>query len=83
MAREGYALVLDDGQEYFCVEELEIEGRRYLYLVTTDEPAKMRFAELINNDGEESVRIIGDEQELKRIVKAFQEKMAAENGQND
>ena len=66
--------VLDDGREYLCFSQIELDGKNYIYLITTEEPIEIRFAEQIDVDGETQIRVIGNRAEKLKLIQAFQAK---------
>lgn len=69
-ASEG--LTLDDGREYLCFERLKLDNKDYLYLITTDEPTEIRFAEQALINDEPQIRLIGARAEKLKLIKALQ-----------
>ena len=68
---EGSAL---NNQEYLCFDQAKLDGKHYLYLITTDEPAEICFAEQIVQNDEPQVRLIGNQAEKIKLFKLLQSK---------
>lgn len=73
MIESGEAVVVDD-VEYLCFDTADIDGKQYLYLITTDEPNEIHFAEQIMEGDNLKVRIIGNLAEKQKLIKIMQEK---------
>ena len=71
MIDPGEGLTLDDGREYLCFERLKLDGKDYLYLITTDEPTEIRFAEQALVDNEPQIRLIGSRAEKLKLIEAL------------
>ena len=73
MAKHNEVIKLDNGEEYFCFERMELDGKEYLYLISMKEPHVVRFAERTKADDGAEIRIIGGREEKVRLVQAFQD----------
>ena len=73
MIESGEAVVVDD-VEYLCFDTADIDGKQYLYLITTDEPNEIQFAEQVTEGDNLKVRIIGNINEKQKLIKLMQEK---------
>ena len=76
MINVGEAITLDDGQEYLCFEQVELDGKHYLYLITTNEPNLVRLAEQMGADDDLQIRIIGEKTEKQQLIAALRNKLA-------
>ena len=65
------------GREYLCFDQVELDGVRYLYLITTETPTVMVFAETATVDGETQARIVGDQAIKQKLFGMIQEKISA------
>ena len=73
MLEPGDAIALD-GQEYLCFDQAKLDGKHYLYLITTSEPAEICFAEQTLIDDEPQVRIIGNQTEKNKLFSLLKSK---------
>ncbi|MBQ3296815.1 hypothetical protein IJH01_01630 [Candidatus Saccharibacteria bacterium] len=69
----GEVVVLD-GRDFLCFERLELDGKDYLYLISTDDLADICFAEQMMVDGEPQIRTIGNKDTKLKLTAAFQAK---------
>lgn len=73
MVNQGESIIID-GQEYLCADQITLDGKQYLYLVTASDSIEFCFTEPIEIDGQPQVRIIGDPAEKRQILAAIQAK---------
>ena len=73
MVESGEAVVVND-IEYLCFDTTDLDNKHYLYLITTDEPNEIFFAEQIMEGDDLKVRIIGNKAEKTKLIKKMQEK---------
>ena len=75
MIKPGKGILLEDGQEYVCLETTQLEGKDYIYLVTLEEPYSVCFAEQQLIDGEPQIRIINEKALKEKLFPLFQAKI--------
>ena len=75
MVEIGEGIVFE-GIDYICFGKTTLDGKNYLYLVTADEPFRIRFAELATHNGKEKICLIGDRDTKLRLLADFQSKTA-------
>jgi len=75
----GEIVTLDNGKEYICFGRAVAENQKtYLYLMTTTEPIEICFGEEIIVDGAGvSVRVLGDKDEKRIALEAFEKNLKA------
>ena len=70
----GEVAVLEDGKEYICFNETELNGESYVYLMTNSKPLEVRFAkQSINDSGELELEIVEEQDKKEQLLKMFQE----------
>ncbi|MFA5408308.1 MAG: hypothetical protein WC343_06000 [Bacilli bacterium] len=69
LIEKGEVLTLDDNQDYCVVEVVELDGKRYLYLVNEDESkSEVIIAEEKHDAEGVIVETLDDKAQMKRIV---------------
>lgn len=66
------AIMLDDNKEYYVVEIVELDGKRYLYLVNEED---VMIAEEIIEGNDISIETIDDFEKIKEIMKIVSERL--------
>ncbi len=79
MIEPGEGIILEDGQEYLCLEKIEFEGKNYVYLTTIEEPYSICFGEEVIIDNEPQIIIIGEKETKLKLLPLFQEKIKNNN----
>lgn len=74
MINQGESVIID-GQEYFCADTIELDGKQYLYIVTATDSLEFCFAEQSMLNNELQIRIVGDHAEKDKILTALQAKI--------
>jgi hypothetical protein len=68
------AITLDNNKEYYVVEIVEQDNKRYLYLVNEEDTDVIVAEELIEGD-EIIIETLDDEEKIKEIVKIVTERL--------
>lgn len=72
----GQNITLDNGEEYFCFNAIEMNGNNYLFLTSTTEPVKVIFASCEDAENNRlNLRIVNNREEKLQIFKAFKDKL--------
>lgn len=72
---KGEAVTLDDNKEYYVVDIVYDEGKKYIYLITDEEENKVVIGEEIVENKEVFIETISDPDIMKRVM----EKIASTN----
>ena len=74
MIKTGTCITLE-GREYLCFDQAELGGVNYLYLITTEAPTEIVFAETSEVDGEIQARIVGNQDIKQQLFEIIREKI--------
>lgn len=75
MINPGEAIIFEDGRTYICACNLKYNDKKYLYLVTIDEPIKVCFAEQITNGERPQIQVVSNKALKSTLFEAFQIKI--------
>ena len=75
MLDKGDLLILSNGKEYIVINQLQFEGKNYVYLVTKDGVSGIAVC-LFEND---TLTTISDGEFLQLLLKKFKEQQEAQN----
>jgi len=67
----GETAVLENGKEYVCFSELELNGISYVYLVTNSAPLEVRFAKQIVKEEGIELTIVENPEEKQFLLESF------------
>ena len=68
-------IVLDNGIEYIILVNAEVDGNFYTLFSNINDEKDIKIRKLINDNGENFYIGIGDDEELKKVIMAFDKKM--------
>lgn len=75
MLEKGDLLTLSDGNDYFVINMIQVEGKNYVYLVTKDGVSGVMVC-LLEND---TLTTINDEKVLEVLLEKFKKQYEVEN----
>lgn len=75
MIDKGDLLKLSNGKEYIVINQLQFEGKNYVFLVTKDGVSGIAIC-LLEND---TLTTISDGELLQMLLKKFKEQQEAQN----
>ncbi|MGI6324548.1 MAG: hypothetical protein ACOXZS_01140 [Bacilli bacterium] len=65
---KGEAVTLDDDKEYYVVDIVHDEGKKYIYLVTDEEEPRAILGEEIIGNGDIIVRTVNDANIMRKVM---------------
>ena len=74
MINQGEIITLSNDNEYLCFDTTEMDGKHYIYLITTKEPTEVCFAEQAMVDGELDICLIGERKVKMKLASILQQK---------
>lgn len=69
------SIILDDGREYFIVDNVTIDNVTYVLFLDTENDKEIRIRKLVMMNNEEFYVGINDDDEIKKVIIAFDKKM--------
>ena len=74
----GETVYLEENREYAVITSVDKDNETYVYLVTTDEPYKVKFAKEIWNSDNLDLEIVHEKELKEELLQLFQNKLKQE-----
>ena len=72
MLEKGEIISIDN-KEYICVDKKKEDNNSYVFLMSNFKPLEIRFAKLVNIEGNDiKLEIINDQEEKQKLLALFQ-----------
>jgi len=75
--KEVKSIILDNGEEYYLVDETIIDNTKYYYLANMNDSNDICVRKQVLENGVSFVSTLDDIDELMRALQAFREKQAS------
>ena len=72
--RDVKTIILEDGIEYYVVDELELDNITYYYLANMEDDTDICVRKKTFENNEEFMSMLDNEQELSKVLAAFSKK---------
>lgn len=77
---KGEIIMLSDNKEYVCLSAFRVEGKKYLYLMTTKEPVEFCFVEETVMENGIKMRMVGSREEKHKLFELLKSQVNVEKG---
>lgn len=71
----GEIVCLEENREYTTISVVSKDNYQYAYLVTTEEPYKVKFVKIIPNEEDINLEIVQDQNKKEELLNLFQKEL--------